>query len=640
MRDVSGSPLWRRRLWHLRHEGIGGLREFERRHRASERGPWGRVPVAGPTRTLLGRPGGDHPFVEWPLPDRETWRGRRDLTVGIIADDFTSLALSYEWRQIALYPRTWRDQVAEHPLDLLFMESAWHGNGDAWQYQLTGPHAPSSSVVELVAWCRAAGVPTVFWNKEDPVHFEDFLDTARLFDHVFTTEGDLIPDYVAALGHDRVGLLPFAAQPAIHNPIRPGGWSADGLRDVAFAGTYFRDKYPERRAQMDVLLGGALDADRWLNAGLEIFSRFQQVDERYAFPPPYDMRVVGELSYEEMLTANRCYRVFLNVNSIPDSQTMCARRIFEVTACGTPVLSAPSPAIDTYFPAGQVLQAERREQATQWIRALAGSAELRDRITHLAQRTIWQSHTYGHRVDTVLEAAGLEDRCRPERTVTAMVSTNRPHQLRHVLDQLAGQQDVAMEVRILTHGFHPDDGITGYARERGLDVEWMTADADLTLGECYNRLIACSSSDALAKIDDDDLYGPHYLFDQLKALEYAGADVVGKGAHYVHLDGANALCLRFPDKELTFSHFVAGPTIMAWGDVMRDVPFSARTYGEDSEFLREVSTRGGSIFSSDRYGYVQQRSDPSHHTWSISEGDILATSRLVVFGEAPNHVLI
>ena len=118
----------------------------------------------------------------WPLPQRAP--RRPDLRVGVILDDFTSLALGYEWDQVALLPDRWREQVdSPRRLDLLFVESAWHGNGDAWQYPLTGTSAPRPAIVELVPWCREHGVPTVFWNKEDPVHYAEFLDAARLFDH-------------------------------------------------------------------------------------------------------------------------------------------------------------------------------------------------------------------------------------------------------------------------------------------------------------------------------------------------------------------------------------------------------------------------------------------------------------------------
>src|SRR5690625_5653231 len=112
---------------------------------------------------------------------------------------------------------------------------------------------------------------------------------------------------------------------------------------------YFAHKFPERREQMEVLLGGALDASARMDTGLEIFSRFLGDDERYQFPGELADRVVGSLPYDRMLTAYKAYKVFLNVNSVVTSPSMCARRIFEITASGTPVVSAPSPAIGEFF---------------------------------------------------------------------------------------------------------------------------------------------------------------------------------------------------------------------------------------------------------------------------------------------------
>ena len=175
----------RRAVWHLRHGGTGQVRQWWQRRSLDLRRPRGSIRLAA-DGTLEVPP--------WPLPQRAP--RRPDLRVGVILDDFTSLALGYEWDQVALLPDRWREQVdSPRRLDLLFVESAWHGNGDAWQYHLTGTSAPRPAIVELVQWCRDHGVPTVFWNKEDPVHYEDFLDTARLFDHVWTTDSDRVPDY-------------------------------------------------------------------------------------------------------------------------------------------------------------------------------------------------------------------------------------------------------------------------------------------------------------------------------------------------------------------------------------------------------------------------------------------------------------
>ena len=56
----------------------------------------------------------------------------------------------------------------------------------------------------------------------------------------------------------------------------------------------------------------------------------------------YVKAIRGTLTYDEMLTAYRCYDVMLNVNTITESPSMFARRVFESLACGTPVVSQDS----------------------------------------------------------------------------------------------------------------------------------------------------------------------------------------------------------------------------------------------------------------------------------------------------------
>jgi len=563
--------------------------------------------------------------------------------VAVVLDDFSRLALSYEWSQVEVTPADWRRRLDAEPVDLLFVESAWAGNGGAWRYHLTGTSGPRPAFVELVAWCRERGIPTVFWNKEDPVHHEDFLDAARLFDHVWTTDGDLLGRYQDELGHDRVGVLPFAAQSAIHNPVRPGPGRAE--RDVAFAGMWFSHRHPERREQLELLLGGALDASSRMDTGLEIYSRQLGGDERYQFPAPFDARVVGSLDYASMLTAYRAHKVFLNVNTVVGSPTMCARRIFEITAAGTPVVSTPSPAIDAVFPRDEVAQVADRREAELTLRALVRNPELRDRQVHRAQRRIWAGHTYAHRVDDVLGAAGLTSHLvtRERPAVSALVSTNRPHQLAHVLSTMGAQRGVDVQLALLAHGWDLDeDAVRAAAREAGLtDVVLLHADADVPLGECLNRLVAASDAPVVAKVDDDDVYGEHYLADQVHALGYSGADVVGKQAHYVYVGGADVTALRFAEREHRFTDFVMGPTIVAGRDVTRDVPFPALGRGEDTGFLAGVIGAGASVYSADRFSFVQVRGgDPAAHTWTVSDAELLAGADVQVAGYVPGHAMV
>lgn len=623
---------FRRAVWHLRTGGVDQLRTYLRRQRvpmAAQAGgarltkdgltfdPWPARPASGLAAPVTGR----------------------DLRVGVILDDFSRLAFAPEWDQVALTPKTWPEELTAG-LDLLFVESAWNGNRGAWQYHLTGTSAPRPALVELVEACRAAGVPTVFWNKEDPVHFEDFLDSARLFDRVYTTDVGRLPAYAEALGHDRVGVLEFAAQPAVHNPVRVHGRGPE--RDVAFAGMYFAHKYPERREQMDLLLGAALDASPKMEHGLEIFSRFRGKDEKYQFPAPLDGRVVGSLDYGRMLTAYREYKVFLNVNSVVGSPSMCARRIFEITACGTPVVSTPSAAVGEYFPPDEVFVAGARDEAAHTIRALVRSPELRDRAVHKGQRRIWREHTYGARSQKVLHDVGLvPSPVVPRPTVTALVSTNRPHQLDHVLSVLGAQEDVDLQVALLTHGFEVDDAdLRARAKAAGVGmVELLTAPSDVPLGACLNLLLEAADGDVVAKIDDDDLYGPQYLSDQLYALAYSGADVVGKQAHYMYLEGVDATILRFADREHRYTDRVMGPTIVAARETAAGVRFRPLPRGEDTAFLEDLTQAGGTVYSADRFNFVQVRSAAGGHSWTATEAELLASGEVKHYGRAATHAI-
>lgn len=628
---ASGTS-WRVALWHLRKGGPPQLRKY-----------LGRGSVESRTPVLSDELRDEHgnlTFAPWPTPKRPP---ARDLRVAVILDDFSRLAFGYEWHQVEVSPSSWREELQSNPVNLLFAESAWHGNRDAWQYHLTGPSAPRPALVELVEWCRENGVPTVFWNKEDPAHYADFLATARLFDHVFTTDSNRLEDYRRDLPHSSIGVLPFAAQPAIHNPVRPA--KGHQSRDIAFGGMYFAHKFPERRGQMDLLLGAAARVSPRMERGLEIFSRYLGNDEKYQFPAPLDAHVVGSLDYERMLAAYRAYKVFLNVNSVVDSPSMCARRIFEITASGTPVVSTPSPAIENFLSAEMVAQVGDREEAEYTLRALVRSSELRDRMVHLAQRRIWSEHTYGHRADEVLLRAGVVGKARQRRTVSVIVSTIRPQQIDHVLDAVGRQLDVSVELFLLTHGFEVDaPRVRAQATDRGIhNMQILHADRDVSLGECLNMLVRAANGDVVAKMDDDDYYGPHYLSDQLHAMDYAAADVVGKQAHFMYLAGHDATVLRFPEREHRYTDFVVGPTLMLARDLALTHPFPAVQRGEDTGMLAAITRAGGSVYSSDRYNFVQHRgpSGAEHqHTWDATDAELLANSRVQFYGRNLSHITV
>jgi spore maturation protein CgeB len=561
--------------------------------------------------------------------------------VGVVLDDFSALAFGFEWDCVQLSPKLWREQLSQNAVDFVFVESAWNGAQGQWAGKIArNDHAGSSPLRELTEWCRERSIPTAFWNKEDPPHYDDFLPAAKLFEFVFTSDADRLEAYVKELGHDRVDVLPFAAQPAIHNPVRPKyGWHE---RDVAFGGMYFAAKYPERRDQLELLLKAAEKASASMETGLEIFSRQLGGDPRYQFPVPFASRVVGSLAYSEMLTAYKAYKIFLNVNSVIDSPTMCSRRVFEIIASGSNVVTTPSAAIDKHFKPDEIFSVATEAEAEQVLRAVHRNPELGERQLHRGQRKIWRDHTYRARSNQVLAAIGQAVPLQVRRpTVSVLLSTIRPWQLEHVFKMVGSQRDVETELVLLTHGFTADAARVSRLQEQfGVQaLTLLTAEANVPLGECLNLCVAAATGEVLTKMDDDDFYAPDYLSDQLYALEYSGANIVGKQAHYMHLTDLNATLLRFPEWEHRYTRTVMGPTITGCADVFRGSPFAPVASGEDTRFLRDIIAGGGTIYAADRFNYCQQRASAGH-TWKVTETELLASGALKFFGNYRDQVSV
>ncbi|HEY8456633.1 MAG TPA: methyltransferase domain-containing protein [Actinopolymorphaceae bacterium] len=604
--------------------------------RALRRMPRPEPPVRQPAArgALAGGPdaSGHYCTIDLPkaveLPDGPI--ARPGLTVAVILDVFSATAFSYEWHQVQFGPDDWREVLQREKPDLLFVESAWWGNGGRWKYQMTAPTAPKQELRDLVAWCRRNNIPTVFWNKEDPPHFDRFLETAKLFDYVFTVDSDCIPRYREALGHDRIGLLPFAAQPRIHNPISVAG----GRRyNVAFAGTYYTDRHPERIVQMETVVAPAREF------GLHIFNRMSD-DPKFRYPEEYAPHIVGSLPYERMLAAYKAYKLFLNVNSVTESPTMCARRVFELSACSTPVLSGHSRALEAVF--GDLVRlSTSREESIAHLTELLENDDLRERLGHQAMREVLTKHTFGHRVDSVLQALGLASRREPP-SVSVILPTNRPEQLTHAIEQVAIQRHRPLQLVLVLHGIDLDPKVVrDKARAAGIqDVVVRTADRELTLGACLNLGIEAADGEYLAKMDDDNIYGEYYLTDMLLPFSYTRAGIVGKGAHYVYLQSSKTTILRFAWLEHSYASLVQGGSIVATRDVLRELRFADRTGGEDTDLLRRARAERILIYSPDRFNFVSvRRSDPSSHTWDVSDDEVMRNSQVAFEGSPEEHVL-
>jgi SAM-dependent methyltransferase/spore maturation protein CgeB len=535
------------------------------------------------------------------LPEVELPAGpvaRPELRVAAILDRFSALAFQYEWNQVQFGPDDWRETMERERPDLLFVESAWRGNDDRWRDAVVGgSERRKRPLAELVEWCRERGIPTVFWSKEDPPNFGHFIDTAMLFEHVFTVDGDCIPRYAEILGNEDTRVLPFGVQPRIHNPIAvPGGRS----RDLAFAGSYYRGKHPVRREQMEVVLDPAREF------GLEVFSRILQGDdERFDWPPEYQPHIVGSLPYERMLAAYKAYKLFLNVNSVTKSPTMCARRVFELSACSTPVLSGYSRAIEEVF--GDLVPVTRTQDETRAKLAdLLGDDDARERLAHRAMRETFSKHTYGHRVDEVLRVAGIGDD-RQDPSVSVLLSAWDGDAAEAAVAQVARQAWRPLQLVLALRGGIDADGLARRAGEAGIsDVVAIQAPEAQPVGAALNHALDAAGGDLITVLDPGSSYEKHFLGDLVQAFSYTDAAAVGKRAHYAS-EGAGEPELRFADAEHVYTDSLEPGTLVVRGDYLRRARFEDTSADPEAELQRRLVGEGERLYAADRFSFVSRR---------------------------------
>ncbi|MCX7542893.1 glycosyltransferase [Corynebacterium sp. P5848] len=327
------------------------------------------------------------------------------ITIGLIADEFTTTTLSHSLNVVVVDRSCWREQLSNNRIDILFVESAWKGNSGQW-FRGVGYYGVDESrdLFELVEYCKSVDIPTIFWNKEDPVHFNRFIKTAAIFDHVATTDSRMLDEYQRVLAETggTVQSACFFAEPGIHNPLMS---SLDFDDTIAHAGSYYGDRYKERSDQLYRMIT-ALE-----KFGITIYDRqYGETESKYKYPEEFLKYVAGGLPYTEVIDSYKRHFASINVNSVADSPTMFSRRVVEIAACGGLVISGSGLGITSSF--GDSICVSNSEE--DWLKTVSRwkkSELVRRRDSWVQFRAVYRSYLTMHAMSILLRTAGLPVAC-------------------------------------------------------------------------------------------------------------------------------------------------------------------------------------------------------------------------------------
>ncbi|MEJ1121093.1 glycosyltransferase [Phyllobacterium sp. CCNWLW109] len=443
--------------------------------------------------------------IGWPLPPTHA-----PVTAMSVLDKFSRSCFAPSFNLVEPRPDNWEALLDRDKPSFLLAESSWQGNEGSWQYRVAHyANPPGNEFSEMVAEFKRRGLPTVFWNKEDPVHFENFKSAAKQFDVVLTTAIEATEKY-KELGVKSVSVLPFACEPTLHNP--KGSAQRNGR--VAFAGSYYANRFADRRREQEDLLDAAKEFE------LDIFDRTGATSADFAFPERFSANIRGSLPYDEMCKAYGKYSVFLNVNSVIDSRTMFSRRVFELLAVGTPIVSTPSKGIAEMF-GDLVWLVKSKEEAAEAINTLlTDSSEWRRRSIQ-GIRAALSKHTSGHRSQSILDAVGINSKVIEQPDVLAFGIAASQNEANQIQTNFAKQQFPSGRKRLAIFGLSSDIAV-----ESNNDTILITGEPNIW--KKLGQLISDRNHTHLVSVPAAGVCGQHYLEDLYLATNYVEPSLIGK----------------------------------------------------------------------------------------------------------------
>lgn len=280
---------------------------------------------------------------------KNTEGGNQKLRIAVVCDNLTWANFKTETDAVYITPATWRATMEQFRPNVFFCEAAWKGLHNEWEGHVFHDRTLSVDnrfvLKDILRYCKQARIPTVFWNKEDTPEFDDdpysFIDTAMLFDHIFTTAVECISRYQEK-GHNSVHLMMFGySEKLFHFQTLPPDDNT-----AVFLGSWYA-MHPERCEEMSRMFDWVLS----MGMHLKIYDRMsaERLPDRQ-YPEKYQPYLHEGVPYEETGQIMSKATYVININTVKNSKTMFARRVFEAMACGRIVISNESLGMRELFP--------------------------------------------------------------------------------------------------------------------------------------------------------------------------------------------------------------------------------------------------------------------------------------------------
>jgi hypothetical protein len=246
----------------------------------------------------------------------------------------------------------------------------------------------------------------------------------------------------------------------------------------------------------------------------------------------------------------------------------------------------------------------------------------------IAMRAVHERHTVGHRIVEICRRVGLPvSELTP--LVAVVVCSNRPEHLPKVVANLARLDYPRLEIGYIAHGSGFDLGpLEEMCQERGYSLQTGTAPDHYNMGQVRQLSHELSTGDWLAKLDDDDHYGPGYVRDGIWQARMSGAGMVTKRSPCVEFEGHAALYCGPPSRYFRYLFSSGAGGMLIRRDAALDVGVRPVPHSEDMGLVLDFARAGIPVLAGDPFNYVYRRGAAGSHNWERSREQVIAAMAL------------
>ena len=204
--------------------------------------------------------------------------------------------------------------------------------------------------------------------------------------------------------------------------------------------------------------------------------------------------------------------------------------------------------------------------------------------------------------------------------VSVNLPTRRPELLERALAAVRRQTYPRLEMVLALHGEGFGEVAPGAAGP-SVTVTALRLDASLPVGSVLNAMAQASRGTLLLKMDDDDLYGPDFIWDLVLAHEYSQAPLLGKGDEFTYLAAAGRTIRRhrFVTESYVEDQDVAGGALLLERHLLDRLGGWRRLRRHtDKHLIHDALRAGARVYRTHSYGFLVVRHGRGH-TWARDE---------------------